>query len=164
LETIVNEYEIKPHNTYNIDEVGFLLGLGQSERVLEVIRNPRESGQLKYRVQNGTWEFVTVIEGVCADGTILNPTIILKAEEFIAEWFKKVKGVPEDILFGRSHNGWTDEKMARKYLERNFDSNSITAQKAAGEYRLLLFDGHSSHVNIGFLEFCVSQKIIPYCL
>ncbi|RPA91699.1 hypothetical protein L873DRAFT_1611836, partial [Choiromyces venosus 120613-1] len=30
--------------------------------------------------------------------------------------------------------------------------------------RLLLFDGHSSHVNAAFLEFCVSHKIIPYCL
>ncbi|RPB04123.1 hypothetical protein L873DRAFT_1667686, partial [Choiromyces venosus 120613-1] len=66
---------------------------------------------------DGTHEFVTVIEGVCADGTALNPTIILKAKEFIAEWFKKVKGVPEDILFGWSHNGWTDEKMAQKYLK-----------------------------------------------
>ncbi|PUU73046.1 hypothetical protein B9Z19DRAFT_1069297 [Tuber borchii] len=40
LESIVQEYDIKAQNTYNLDEVGFLLGLGQSERVLEVIRNP----------------------------------------------------------------------------------------------------------------------------
>ncbi|RPA92867.1 hypothetical protein L873DRAFT_1778929, partial [Choiromyces venosus 120613-1] len=77
-------------------------------------------------------EFVTVIEGVCADGTALKPTIILKAEEFIAEWFKKVRGILED--------------------------------KAGDEFWLLLFDGHSSHANITFLKFCISQKIIPYYL
>jgi len=94
----------------------------------------------------------------------LKPTIILKAEEFIAEWFKKVRGIPEDILFGRSHNEWTDEKMAMEYLGRNFGEDSITAQKAGDEYRLLLFEGHSSHVNIKFLDYCISQNIIPYCL
>jgi len=34
---------------------------------------------------DGTREFVTIIEGVCADRTVLNPTIIFKAEEFIIE-------------------------------------------------------------------------------
>ncbi|RPA92449.1 hypothetical protein L873DRAFT_1566000, partial [Choiromyces venosus 120613-1] len=29
---------------------------------------------------------------------------------------------------------------------------------------LLLVNGHSSHVNMKFLDFCISQKIIPYCL
>ncbi|RPB03738.1 hypothetical protein L873DRAFT_1668632, partial [Choiromyces venosus 120613-1] len=81
----------------------------------------------------GTYEFVTVIEGVCADGTALNPTIILKAKEFIAEWFKKVKG-------------------------------SCFTYKVAGEFQLLIFNGYSSYVNIEFLEFCISQKIIPDCL
>jgi len=63
--------------------MGFLLGLGQSERVLEVVRNPRENGELKYRAQSRllllyiiintnknidcTRQFVTVIEGICAD-------------------------------------------------------------------------------------------------
>lgn len=50
-------------------------------------------------------EFVTVIEGICGDGSCLNPTIILKAKDFIAEWFKRVEGVLEEILFGKSHNG-----------------------------------------------------------
>ncbi|RPA96258.1 hypothetical protein L873DRAFT_1695017, partial [Choiromyces venosus 120613-1] len=53
----------------------------------------------------GTQEFITVIEAIYADGTWLQPMIILKAEEFIAEWFQKVKGVLEDILFSQSHNG-----------------------------------------------------------
>ncbi|PWW79653.1 hypothetical protein C7212DRAFT_170196, partial [Tuber magnatum] len=39
-------------NIYNIDEVGFLLGLDQSEHVLEVIQEPRESGELKYCAQS----------------------------------------------------------------------------------------------------------------
>ncbi|PWW79567.1 hypothetical protein C7212DRAFT_169593, partial [Tuber magnatum] len=85
-------------------------------------------------------EFVTAIDSVCTDGTSLKPTIILKAEE------------------------WTDEKMAIDCLRRNFVKKSITAQKARDEYRLLLFDRHSSPVNMKFLDFYISQKIVPYCL
>jgi len=54
---------------------------------------------------DGTSEFVTVIEGVCADGTVLNPTIIFKVEEFKAEWFQRVRGIPENSLFDRLQNG-----------------------------------------------------------
>jgi len=122
-----------------------------------------ENRELK-KALGGNREFVTVIERICGDDSNLDPTIILKAKDFIAEWFKRVEGVPENLLFGKSHNGWTDEIMAMKYLERNFGPTSTSALKAGGEYRLLLFDGHSSHVNPRFLDYCVENKIIPYCL
>ncbi|RPA94603.1 hypothetical protein L873DRAFT_1700902, partial [Choiromyces venosus 120613-1] len=73
-------------------------------------------------------------------------------------------GILEDILFGCSHNGWTDEKMAMQFLKQNFGKDKIPAQKVGDKFQLLLFDRHSSHVNITFFEFCISQKIIPYCL
>ncbi|PWW73265.1 hypothetical protein C7212DRAFT_217366, partial [Tuber magnatum] len=42
--------------------------------------------------------------------------------------------------------------------------DSITVQKVRNRYRLLLFDGHCSHINLIFLDFCISQKINPYSL
>ena len=48
----MQEFEIKPHNTYNINEIGFVLGIGQSERVLEVVRHPCEKGKLKFCAQS----------------------------------------------------------------------------------------------------------------
>ncbi|RPB01214.1 hypothetical protein L873DRAFT_1677582, partial [Choiromyces venosus 120613-1] len=109
-------------------------------------------------------EFVMVIEGICVDGSSLKLTIILKMEEFIGEWFHRIRGVPEDILFGCLHNRGTDEKMAQTYLKQNFGEGSTIAYKVQGAYQLLLFDGHSSHINAAFLEFYVSHNIIPYCL
>jgi hypothetical protein len=32
-----------------------------------------------------------------------------------------------------------------------------------GRYRLLLFDGYSSHLTFQFLEYCNKKKIIPFC-
>ncbi|PWW76330.1 hypothetical protein C7212DRAFT_186268, partial [Tuber magnatum] len=63
-------------------------------------------------------------------------------------------GVPQDTLFGRSNNGWTDEKMGLRFLKKNFGPESKSAEKAEGEFRLLLFDGHNSHVNAEFLSYC----------
>lgn len=45
-EEVTQEFSLKPQNTYNVDEIGFLLGHIQSSKVLEVIRNPREKGKL----------------------------------------------------------------------------------------------------------------------
>jgi len=87
-----------------------------------------------------TREFVTVIECVCAEGRALKPTIIFNTKEFIAEWFQKVRGVPEDILFGQSHNGWINEQMAIEFLKGNLGSQSTTGHKAGDEFQLLLFD------------------------
>ncbi|RPB05674.1 hypothetical protein L873DRAFT_1661462, partial [Choiromyces venosus 120613-1] len=79
-------------------------------------------------------EFMIVIKGICTDRTFLDPTIILKAEDFVAKWFKRLRGVPENILFGKSHNGWMDERMAIKYLKRNFGPTSQSAIKAGKKY------------------------------
>lgn len=78
--------------------------------------------------------------------------IIYKCEEFISEWFDNFRyDTPENILFGRSSNGWTDETMSLKWLERNYGPDSKTAEKAGNDFWLLLFDGHTSHVNTSFL-------------
>ncbi|RPA89472.1 hypothetical protein L873DRAFT_1721715, partial [Choiromyces venosus 120613-1] len=79
-------------------------------------------------------EFVTVIKGICADRTSLDPMIILKVEDFVVEWFKRLQGVLKNILFGKSYNGWTDERMVIKYLKRNFGPISQSAVKVGKEY------------------------------
>jgi len=54
--------------------------------------------------------------------------------------------------------------MTMEYLRRNFGPNSISAEKAMGEFQLLLFNGHSSHVNIKFLDYCIAYQKIPFSL
>jgi len=33
-----------------------------------------------------------------------------------------------------------------------------------GEWRLLIVDGHGSHITVEFVEFCLSVNIVAYCL
>src|SRR5258705_566948 len=154
------------------------MGNTQTRRVLEIIRHPRDaSGRLfpadlkelqlppGTRVQDGSREVATVICCICADGSYLDPAIIMKAQNGMQDsWFKKLDNVPNNILFGVSPNGWTDNSKAMAWLDRNFGPGSMTEIKAAGEWRMLFFDGHISHINREFLRTCIDYKLLPVCL
>ena len=73
-----------------------------------------------------------------------------------------------------SKNGWSNQELKVWWLE-HFEryTQQTEAWKRTAEdrtnneyngYQLLIMDGHSSHVNIEFIEFCWLQKIVPICL
>lgn len=167
-----------PKDTYDVDETGFVMGNSQSRRVIEIIRHPRDqSGRLfpadlvelqlppGTRIQDGSREFATVICCICADGSFLNSAIIMKAKHGLQDsWFRDIAGVPESILFGVSPNGWTDRSKCLAWLKHNFGPNSKSRTKAGARWQMLLFDGHSSHVNKEFLLQCLDYRVLPVCL
>ena len=61
-----------------------------------------------------------------------------------------------------SPNGWTDAELGVEWLRECFEPETVVTQK--GEYRLLLWDGHSSHISTKAIEFCLAHRIIPLCL
>ena len=128
---------------YNTDETGFVMGHAQSQRVIEIIRHPRDKNgrifpadlpELNLRggqtLQDGSREFATAICCVCADGTFLDSAIIFKAQNLQDSWFTDMAGVPKDFLFGVSPNGWTDTSKALAWLERSFGPGSASEIKA----------------------------------
>ncbi|RPA90704.1 DDE-domain-containing protein [Choiromyces venosus 120613-1] len=139
------------------------MGFIATEKVIDVVHQARRGGKL-YRSQPGDREFATVIEGICANGSALDPMIIFKAKDFCEEWFEDVPDIPQNLLFGKSSNGWTDKKMSLRWLTAKFGPSSATKKKAGERYRILLSDGYNSHINISFLEYCINNKAIPICL
>src|SRR5260221_8620542 len=53
-----------------------------------------------------------------------------------------------------------DGEIALRYLQR-FDE--ATKDQADGDYRLLVFDGHSTHLSFEFIEYALDNKIILLC-
>lgn len=148
-----------------MDEIGFMMGLITSEKVIEIVRYPRkETGKLWY-TQDGNREMVTVMECICADGTVLPPTIIYKAVGDVDQaWLAKEPWELPGALYGSSPNGWTSNRIGLEWLQRNFGPRSTTAIKAGGKRRLLLLDGHISHVNGNFLHYCLDNNVVLACL
>ncbi len=56
--------------------------------------------------------------------------------------------------------GYTSGEIAVAWI---MDWDNLTRQKAKGQYRLLIVDGHSSHFTVGFLEYARNNKIEVLC-
>ena len=57
-----------------------------------------------------------------------------------------------------SPSGWTNDDAALSWLEQVF--NRFTKRKARRRYRLLIVDGHGSHLTMRFISFCDRNKIV----
>jgi hypothetical protein len=151
LEKVLAEYNIKPENIYNMDESGFAIGEKEPGRVV-INANIRQQFQAK----PGRQEWVSVLECICADGSVVPPLVIFKAERVSTHW------IPANIL-GRwrvdcNSKGWTSNEHGLLWLVKCFDPE--TRDKAGGEYRLLICDGHDSHITAEFIAHCIDNKIL----
>jgi hypothetical protein len=54
--------------------------------------------------------------------------------------------------------GWTNNDIGLAWFEQVFDRH--TKEKARQSYRLLILDGHGSHVTMDFIEYCDQHKIL----
>jgi hypothetical protein len=102
---------------------------------------------------------VTAIECTNATGWALPPCVIFKGKVFIESWFD---GLPDDWRFEVSPNGWTSDEIGLRWLKKLFIPTTSIRMK--GVYRLLILDGHGSHLTPKFDEICEENKIIPICM
>ena len=73
LAEVIAEYNILPENIYNMDEKGLQLGIGA--RITAMVDRDQK---IAYSIEDGNRELVTVIETICADGSILHPSVIFQ--------------------------------------------------------------------------------------
>ena len=113
--------------------------------------------------QDGSREFISILTYICADGTHGPPTLIYQGKSFDLQssWIEDVDE-KEEAYFAASVNGWTTNSLGIQWLNKVFDKH--TKEKAKGRRRLLLLDGHSSHVNMAFLDLAGRMGIIPLIL
>jgi hypothetical protein len=73
--------DIRPEDVYGMDESGFALGDQGRQRVIG-----RRGTKVQHKQGGGDKENVTVIVTICADGTYLKPTIIMKGQNIQKKW------------------------------------------------------------------------------
>jgi hypothetical protein len=159
LSSKIEQYGIQPQNMYNMDEKGFLIGyLTKSKRVFT--RALFESGKLLGAAQDGNRKWVTVVATICADGTSLSPGLIYEGQPNTIQdtWLEGVNQEEHLAFLTSSENGWTNDELGFDWLVNLFDRE--TRAKAKRNWRLLLLDGHGSHMTIQFLDWCQSNRIL----
>jgi hypothetical protein len=151
LKSAIEKYNILPENLYNMDESGF--AIGEVESSVTIIN--AEMRQRLQRANPGRQEWVTSVECICANGTALPPLIIFKAENLSHEWIPA--DTPRDWFFSCNTKGWTSNLHGLEWLQRCFEP--MTRAKAAGRHRMLICDGHDSHITGDFVEHCIDNNI-----
>jgi len=147
------EFNVQDSDIYNMDEKGFLQGVIAK---LRVMLSKHETNQ--HMTHCGNREWTTLIKTISLTGRSLRPWIIFKAQLQQKAW---VDAYPE-AHFTYSENGWTNNEIGLWFFQICFDPETAIGQK--GEWRILILDGHASHVSTKTVEYCVSRKIILLCL
>lgn len=83
LEKLQRDHNIPTENWYGADESGVALGVTSTAEVIG------PAGQkLQHQQQDGEREIVTVLETICADGSMLRPTVVFKGKNLLSKWGK----------------------------------------------------------------------------
>jgi hypothetical protein len=151
----ITEYGILDDDIYNFDETGFQIGVIVTAKV---VTGTDRAGRPR-TVQPGNREWVTIIEAINALGWSILLLVILEAVMHQAAWYDNL---PQDWSIGVSENGWTTNEIGLYWLEHVFDKH--TASRTVGTHRLLILDGHGSHINAQFDQYCLDHSIVVLCM
>ena len=116
-------------------------------------------GKLLGANQDGNREWISLLATICTDRTALPPAIIYQSDsgDLQESWLQDFDN-SQHVYFSGTSSGWTNDELGLSWLQRVFDRN--TKEKAGNRRRLLLVDGHSSHINMKFINYCDKNKII----
>jgi hypothetical protein len=102
------------------------------------------------------------LAAVCADGTALPPGIIFESKNCTLRniWVADIETGKHSVHVTSTPSGWTNNETRLGWLEQVFDC--YTKQKAMLErsWRLLIIDGHGSHLTQDWFDYCKAHRII----
>ena len=164
IQAIMSRNLYRPENIYNMDKTGYGIGGTQSKQVLVVVDKRDEdhtalqsaTGKATRRTK-GRADWMTAIECVSASGRALPPLMIFKGKgSFNNYWLPEGVDI-EGWQWWTSHTGWTNALICLNWLRNQFDP--LTTPATPGERRLLIVDGHNSHVTAAFIGYCLVRAI-----
>jgi len=150
------KYGVVDSDFYNFDETGFQMGMIKEGMV--ITRSDR-IGKPK-AIQPGNREWATAICSVAADGHVVPPFLCVAGRFHLAAWYADGQ-IPGNWVVKTTKTGWTDNETGLELL-KHFDQHTKARQK--GQWRMLVLDGHGSHTNAEFSEYCKENGIVPLCL
>lgn len=154
VQNMVAFHGITLHDIYNFDESGFRLGHSQNAMVVTAT----ERRQRPKALVSDSTQWHTVIACVNAEGWSVPPYVIFSGKQMNRAWFHSL---PPTWKLGVSPKGWTSYDHGVAWIQ-HFDD--YTKHRTVGQKRLLILDGHDSHMTPEFESFCEEQGIITLCM
>ena len=113
-----------------------------------------------HQAEPGRTEWVTVLECICGDGSAISPLVIFKGESIQTSWIPSESS--NDWSWSSNTKGWTCDAIGEDWIKTVFERE--TGAKASGATRLLVVDGHGSHITAPFIRFCMDHDIMVLLL
>src|SRR5277367_4652811 len=144
-----------------MDEKGFLIGLINKIRRI-FTRHELEKGKLLGAGQDGNRSWISLLACICQDLQALPPMLIYQGKEGNLQdtWLDDFHPETEEAYFATSPTGWTNDQLGLEWLINVFDRHTKAKARQGRDYRLLITDGHGSHVNLPFIDWCDQHRII----
>ena len=156
------KYHITADLTWNWDEKGFLIGQASiTQRIMSL--EALQSGRITHASQDGSREFISLLACISASGAFLPPALIYKGEHLQDSWLEDLHE-GEEGFFTSSSKGWSSDVLGYSWLVEVFDRCTKKLLRLRQRKRLLIVDGHSSHVNMKFLTKCDDLNILVMIL
>ena len=145
---------IRPQNRWNVDETGIMDGItfpglfiGPSDKKKATKKSQKRS------------DWRSIIECVSAEGNALPPTVIFEGKNVQQQWFpnnQRDQAKLQSWRFICTENGYSSNFVSLEWLHKVF----IPLTNPGGQdWRLLVLDGHESHVSDEFLSECQAHRI-----
>jgi|GraSoi_2013_40cm_1033754.scaffolds.fasta_scaffold13737_1 hypothetical protein len=165
-ERAIRDYHIQAENLWNFDETGFRIGCQNGQIVITY-------SEIKavYMSDPENRELITSVECVNAAGQTIDPMIVM-AGAIIKE--KHVaNNLAAGILLATSDSGYTNDRLSIEWI-KSFDRQTKAIacdppkdgeiDPSTQKWRMLIMDGHGSHLTIQFVNYCYENWILPYLL
>jgi hypothetical protein len=162
------EFDIPPFLRFNMDETGYNMG-GETPSTQVMVALDTDMGQKKQRKKKalktgrGRQEWVTTFETTSATGGLLKPLIIYAGKNLYGHMLPKVTAT-EDFVFSTSDTGWSNNFLYLQWLTLVFHPQTAHLVTNKHPTRLLIVDGHTSHIEAEPMLFCRQNNIQLLCL
>jgi hypothetical protein len=140
----LKEWGLQPEDVYNFDETGFRIGCLNGRTVI-THQNTKEV----YLSNPDNRELVSAVECISASGKAIQPMIIIAGAVFLEKHFDN--DLHDDVLFAVSDSGYSNDTLGFEWLKH---FNKQTKKSTTGLWRMIIFDGHGSHLSSEFLYYC----------
>jgi hypothetical protein len=90
---------------------------------------------------------------------LLPPALIYAAANgaIRSSWVEDIKAGEHEVFVSSSPTGWSNDNVGLAWLEQVFDCYT---KQQSGRWRLLILDGHGSHVMMEFIDYCDCHRIL----
>ncbi|KAK8073319.1 transposase [Apiospora phragmitis] len=149
LQAVRARKNIQPANEANMDEVGVQEGQSDNSTVLGTSRTNRV-----YRKTGQSTSWVTILESITALGRRLTPAVIFTGQTVQAQWFNP-KITP--WKYTSTSSGWSNTQIAERWLDEIYLPE--TAPADPDQWRLLILDGHRTHISEKFMWTAYTSKV-----